>query len=123
MLYQMLADIVLIVHLAFIVFVLGGGLLVLHRSRVAWLHLPAVLWGALVEFMHWPCPLTPLENHLRELAGGVAYEGDFILHYLPPVIYPDKLTATLQILFGIVVVTVNGVIYFVVLRRHARKGR
>lgn len=120
--YQLLADIVLIVHFAFIVFVVGGGLLVLRWPRIAWLHVPAALWGALVEVMHWPCPLTPLENYLRTMAGGAAYEGDFILRYLLPVIYPDGLTATLQTMFGIVVVVVNGLIYLLVVRRRARSG-
>lgn len=121
--YQALADIVVIVHFVFIVFVVGGGLLVLRWPRIAWLHLPAALWGALVELMQWPCPLTPLENYLRERAGGVAYEGDFIMRYLPPLIYPDHLTATLQTLFGIAVIAVNGLIYFVVLRGRVRERR
>lgn len=119
--YQALADIVVTVHFAFIVFVMAGGLLVLKWSRVAWLHLPAVLWGALVELMHWSCPLTPLENYLRERAGAVAYEGDFIMRYLLPVIYPDQLTPALQTLFGVMVIAVNGLIYFVVLRGRGRK--
>lgn len=119
--YQALADIVVTVHFAFIIFVMVGGLLVLRWPRVAWLHLSAVLWGALVELMHWTCPLTPLENYLRERAGGVAYEDDFIMRYLLPVIYPDQLTPALQTLFGVMVIAVNGLIYYGVLRRRGRK--
>lgn len=119
--YQALANIVVTAHFAFIVFVMVGGLLVLKWPRVAWLHLPAVLWGALVELMHWSCPLTPLENYLREKAGGVAYEGDFIMRHLLPIIYPDHLTPALQTVFGVIVIVVNGLIYFVVIRGRVRK--
>lgn len=114
--YHLLADIVVVIHLAFIIFVIAGGLLLFRRPRLAWLHLPAAAWGALVEIMGWPCPLTPLENRFRELGGGTSYEGDFIAHYLLPIIYPENLTATIQLVLGVVVIVVNGVIYMRVIR-------
>lgn len=117
--YHLLADIVVVIHLAFIIFVIAGGLLLFRRPRLAWLHLPAAVWGALVEIMGWSCPLTPLENRFRELGGGTSYEGDFIAHYLLSIIYPENLTATTQLMLGVIVIAVNGVIYMRVIR--ARK--
>ena len=110
-LYQFLADAALAVHLAFIVFVLGGGLLALWRPRLAWLHLPAAAWGALVEIMNWTCPLTPLENHFLKLAGDTAYQGDFIARYLLPIIYPAGLTPMVQVYLGGFVIVLNCIIY------------
>ena len=115
--YQLLADLVLIVHLAFVVFVLCGGLLVLKWRRIAWLHLPAVVWGAVVEFTGWICPLTPLENWLRALGGEATYRSDFIAQYLLPVLYPEDLTRGLQLLLGTVVVVLNAAVYCWLWRR------
>ncbi len=94
--YFLLADAVVVFHFLFIAFVVAGGLLVLRRPWVAWVHLPAAFWGAFIEFAGWICPLTPLENHLRSLGGGSIYRGDFIEQYLVPVIYPSSLTAFMQ---------------------------
>lgn len=116
MIYQILADVVLVIHLLFIFFVVLGGLLALRKRWVAWLHLPAAIWGALIEFMGWYCPLTPLENDLRQLAGQSGYEGGFIEHYLLPVIYPDGLTREIQLMLGTIVVVINLAIYIYVLR-------
>jgi len=110
--YQLLADLVLIVHLAFVVFVLCGGLLVLKWRWVAWLHLPAALWGAVVEFTGWICPLTPLENWLRAQGGAVGDEYDFTARYLLPILYPGDLTRDLQFLLGTVVVLLNAAVYW-----------
>lgn len=117
MIYRLLADLVLIVHLAFIVFVVLGGILVLRRPRVAWLHIPAVIWGAYIEFFDGPCPLTPLEKHFRSLGGEAGYDGGFIEHYVTAIIYPDGLTRTIQISFGVAVVVINVIAYTVVARR------
>ncbi|MBI4938721.1 MAG: DUF2784 domain-containing protein [Nitrosomonadales bacterium] len=105
---------VLVAHLVFIAFVLGGGLLALWRPRIAWLHLPAAAWGALIEFAGWTCPLTPLENYFLELAGGVSYRGDFIARYLWPIIYPEGLVPSVQHVLGTLVVVLNCIIYAVV---------
>jgi hypothetical protein len=109
--YPLLADLVLIVHLAFVVFVLCGGLLVLRWRWIAWLHLPAAAWGAVVEFTGWICPLTPLENWLRAQGGEVGDEQDFIDRYLLPILYPEDLTRDLQLLLGTVVVVLNVAVY------------
>jgi len=109
--YPFLADLVLIVHLAFVVFVLCGGLLVLRWRWIAWLHLPAAVWGAVVEFSGWVCPLTPLENWLREQAGETGYRSDFVAYYLLPVLYPDDLTRDVQLMLGTAVLAINISVY------------
>lgn len=118
----LLANTLVLLHLAFIVFVVGGGLLVAWEKRLAWLHLPAAIWGALVEFMGWICPLTPLENRFRTLAGESGYEGGFIEHYLLPLIYPETLTAATQYVLGGLVLAINFLIYFWLWRRGTWKA-
>ncbi len=117
MIDQVLADAVLLLHLAFVVFVFGGGLLVARWPKLAWVHLPAAVWGAVVEFAGWICPLTPLENRLRERAGQAGYAGDFVEHYLLLLIYPSGLTASTQLVLGLLVLSVNLVIYTAVFAR------
>ena len=117
-----LADLVVLLHLAFILFVVLGGLLVLRRRRLMWLHLPVVVWGAAIEFVGWVCPLTPLENRLRAAAGEAGYSGGFIEHYLIPLIYPEGLTRELQWLLGALVLLVNALVYWRVLRGRAGKS-
>ncbi|MEX0733931.1 MAG: DUF2784 domain-containing protein [Steroidobacteraceae bacterium] len=111
MIYRFLADAVLVLHLAFILFVVLGGLVVLRAPRLAWLHLPAVVWGACIEIFGWICPLTPLENRLRALGGEDGYAGGFIEHYLTALIYPAGLTRNLQFLLGALVVAINLAVY------------
>lgn len=113
--YQLLSDSVLAIHFAFIAFVLLGGLFVLRQPRLAWLHLPAVVWGTIVEIMGLTCPLTPLENHFLKLAGKSAYRGDFISHYLLLMIYPEGLTLMLQRLLGMILMLLNLGIYTIVI--------
>lgn len=111
MLYRLFADLVVVLHLAFVLFVVAGALAVLRWRWWAWLHVPAFLWGALISFFGWVCPLTPLENWLRARGGGVGYRSSFIEHYLLPVLYPEQLTRSLQIGLGAVVLGVNLAIY------------
>jgi len=118
--YRILADLVVGLHFAFVVFVAIGGLLVLRWPWLAGLHLPAAAWGALIEFAGWICPLTPLENWLRRRGDGAGYEGGFIEHYILPVLYPPGLTRELQIGLGMAVLLANLVIYLYVARRLAR---
>ena len=92
MLYRILADLVVLMHLAFLVFAVLGGVLVFRWKRFAWIHIPAVLWAALIEFADWVCPLTPLENWLLQKGGGGGYQSGFIEHYIVPVVYPTVLT-------------------------------
>lgn len=117
MAYRVAADAVLLLHLAFVLFVAGGGLLVLWRRRIAWLHLPALAWGAYVEFSGRICPLTPLENRLRRLAGGSGYEGGFTEHYLLPLLYPAGLTPDIQTGLGVAALLVNAAVYAWLLTR------
>lgn len=117
MLYRMLASGVLVLHAAFILFVLFGGLLALRWRVLPWLHLPAVLWVILIELNGWICPLTPLENRLLEAAGARGYSGGFVEHYLLPLIYPPGLTPGLQALFAAIVAGVNLGVYALLWRR------
>jgi hypothetical protein len=115
--YWLLANALVLLHLAFILFVVAGGLLAVWKKQFVWLHLPAAVWGALIEFMGWTCPLTPLENRFRKLSGQADYEGGFIEHYLLPLIYPEALTAATQTLLGALVLAINFLIYFWLWRR------
>lgn len=121
MIDRLAADAVVLLHLAFIVFVVAGALLVLRDRRWAALHLPAALWGAYAELTATICPLTPLENALRQRAGAAGYEGGFIEHYLIPLIYPPGLAPAHQRWIGVVVVALNVVLYAWAWRR-SRKG-
>ena len=118
MIYRSLADLVLVLHLAFIVFVVAGGLLSLRWRRAPFVHLPAALWGVFVEVSGGACPLTPLENALRRAAGASGYSGGFIEHYLVPTIYPATLSQPVQLLLAGLVVLTNALVYSVVWRRY-----
>jgi hypothetical protein len=117
MLERIAADAVLLVHFGFVLFVVLGGLLLLRWPRVAWVHLPAVVWAALVELNGWICPLTPLEVSLRQASGEAGYAGDFLEHYLVALLYPEGLTGGTQLGFGIAVVAINVAFYALVARR------
>lgn len=111
MLFQILADLLVIIHFAFVIFVVVGGLLVLKWRKVIFVHLPAAIWGALIEFAGWICPLTPLENWLRKQGGASGYSGDFVNHYIIPILYPAGLTRDVQVVLGMLVIVVNIAIY------------
>jgi hypothetical protein len=115
--YRLAADGFLLLHLAFILFVLTGGALVAWKRWIVWLHLPAAIWGMSIEFVGWICPLTPLENQFRELSGEAGYAGGFIEHYLLPLIYPDWLTLEVRYVLGSLVLVINAMIYFRLWRR------
>jgi hypothetical protein len=117
MIYKLLADLVSLAHLAFVLFVVLGGIAVWWTPRLAWLHLPAVAWGVLIEFMGWICPLTPWEQGLRRLAGDKGYSGGFVEHYLLPLLYPDGLTRNVQIFLGLLVLAINAAAYALIFRR------
>jgi Protein of Unknown function (DUF2784) len=116
-----LADVVVVLHFTFVLFVIFGGLLVLRWPRLAYVHLPIAVYGALIEFFGWVCPLTPLEKRLRESAGLGGYEGGFVEHYILPVIYPSGLTRGVQLVLGSLVIGVNLLIYAVIARRRRRR--
>jgi hypothetical protein len=117
MVYRGLADLVVVIHLAFVLFAVLGGFLVLKWKRYAWIHVPTVVWAALIEFAGWVCPLTPFENWLRERGGAIVYRSGFVEHYILPLLYPTGLTRRLQIALGLLVLILNLVIYGWVWRR------
>lgn len=119
---SVLADVVLALHTAFVVFVVLGGLLVLRWPGVAWAHVPCAAWGAVVELAGWVCPLTPLEIWLRGQAGERAYEGSFLAHYFEPILYPSGLTREVQMWLGVGVIVLNAGIYWMVWRRRGGAG-
>lgn len=122
MLYRLLADVVLAVHFLFIVFVVIGGLLVLRWGRVAWLHVPSVVWGAAIEFRNGVCPLTPLEKFFRQRGGQSTYEHGFIENYLLPIVYPAGMTREIQLALGIGALAVNLAIYGWILRSRLKRS-
>ena len=121
MIARVAADLLVIVHFAFIAFVVLGGFLVLKWERVAVLHIPCVVWGTLIEFRGWVCPLTPLENHFREAAGGAGYSGGFIDQYVMSLVYPEGLTRGMQISLGVMILALNLCVYGVLLVHRANR--
>ena len=123
MAFRLAADVVLVIHFAFIAFVVAGGILVARWPRLAWGHLPAAAWGAYVEIAGRICPLTYLENRLRMDAGEAGYSESFIEHYLLPVIYPGGLTRTMQLILATIVIVINvGIYSYLLLRRRKRRN-
>jgi hypothetical protein len=122
MLIAVLADLVVVLHLAFVLFVVLGGLLALRWRWMPALHLPAAAWGVFVEITGRICPLTPLEQRLRSGVGASAYEGDFVERYLIPIVYPPSLTREVQVALAAFVILVNVAIYTIVWRRRAQLG-
>jgi len=119
--YQLLADGVVVLHLFFILFVVLGGIMTLVRPKVIWVHIPCVLWAIIIELTGKICPLTPLENELRARAGQGMYSGDFVMHYIEPMIYLEGLTRQLQIILGVIVALVNMIVYIWIYIRKKQK--
>jgi hypothetical protein len=120
--YSLLADLVLIIHLLFIAFVVAGGFLVLRKPKLAWLHLPAAVWGILIEWYRLPCPLTPLEKWALLHAGKTSYEGGFIGHYLIPIIYPGPMPMWLTAFLAIAVLLIN-ISFYTIIWKHKHKHK
>lgn len=121
--YRAAADVVLVVHFLWVVFVILGGLLALRWRRVAWVHIPVALYGAAIEFLGFICPLTPLEVWLRRRGGEAGYEGGFIEHYITATLYPSGLTRPVQLALGLGVLLINGTVYFFWWRRFRASGK
>lgn len=121
LIYRIAADGVVVIHLGFILFVFLGGFTLWRWPRMIWVHVPTAVWGGLVELIGAPCPLTPLENHLRTLGHTETYGGGFIDHYIMPIVYPPGLTRETQVVLGVLVVGINFFIYFRFLTRQRRE--
>ena len=121
MIWGVLAEVIVVLHFCFVLFVLFGGALALRWPKVVWVHLPAAAWGALISFAGWICPLTPLEKWLRRQGGAAGYEGGFVEHYILPVLYPRGLTHEVQIALGLIVILLNVFIYRHVYRQFRRR--
>ena len=117
MLHRLLADGLVLIHGLWLVFVVGGALLAIRWPRVAWVHIPAVVWGVLIELQGWVCPLTPLENELRRMGGQAGYAGGFIERYVTGFVYPAGLTREIQIALGVALLVLNVALYAWVWRR------
>jgi hypothetical protein len=120
--FAILAGLLVAAHLAFVIFAVAGGVLVLRWRRVAWLHVPAVVWAAYIEVSGGICPLTPVENQWRARAGLDPYSGDFIARYVFPALYPEGLTFEIQLALGILVLVVNAAVYAVLLGMRRRQA-
>lgn len=117
MLYRLCADLIVLFHFAFILFVIFGGFPVLRWPRLAWLHVPIVLWAIGIECAGFICPLTPLENFFRTRAGEGGYDSGFIEHYIVAIIYPQGLTRQIQFLLAALLIAINLTLYLLILRR------
>jgi hypothetical protein len=117
--YAVMADITVLIHALFVLFVVFGGVAALRWKRLLWFHLPAVIWGGAIELLGWVCPLTYLENFLRRLGGEAGYRGTFIEQYLEPVLYPLGMARHSHIILGLSAIFINLVIY----RRLWRRSR
>lgn len=111
MLLRLAADFVLVLHFAFILFVIGGAFLVMRYAWLAYLHIPASTWGAFIELTGRICPLTTAENYFRRAAGDAGYATSFVEHYIVPIIYPAGLTRTTQYWLAGIVILINVVLY------------
>jgi hypothetical protein len=116
MIYRLLADFVVIIHVGFVLFVVLGGFLLRRWPKLVYAHVPAAVWGVLIEIAGWVCPLTPLENSLRARGGQARYEGDFIEHYILPVLYPHGIHRITQLLLGVIALAINAVAYALYVR-------
>ncbi len=121
MLYRVLADLVVLVHALFVLFVVGGGIVVLRWRRLAWLHLPAAAWGVAIELGGWVCPLTYLENYFRRMGGETGYSGTFIGRYVEPLLYWPGLTRHYQLTLGLAAFLIN-LAFYVLIWRGRRRG-
>jgi hypothetical protein len=121
--YAVLAGAVVLLHMLFVAFAVSGAVLALRWRWLPWIHLPAVLWAAFIEFSGGICPLTPIENELRAAAGLDYYSGDFIAEYLFPLLYPEGLTRQAQVVIGSLVIAINVAAYGWLFRRRVATAR
>ena len=119
--YEFAADLTLIVHFAFIIFVVFGALLFFVSTKIIYVHVPALIWGIYIELTHSVCPLTYLENWFLQKANLTTYSEGFIQNYLVPIVYPKNLTDNLQIYFAIVLIVANMIMYGLIISKSKKK--
>ena len=115
--YELAADIILIIHFLFIIFVIFGAFLFFVAKKIVFIHIPAIIWGSYIELTHSICPLTYLENWFLHKANLITYSGGFIQNYLVPIVYPVNITKDLQIFLGIGIIVINIVIYAFIINK------
>jgi len=123
MLYRLCADVLVVIHLSFVVFAIFGGIMLIRWRRAVWLHIPAVVVAVLAEFAGWICPLTYIENWLRIKGGQAGYSGGFVEHYIVPILYPPGLTRGIQVALGLFILTLNAIVYWLVFARRPKEVR
>jgi hypothetical protein len=123
MIYRLLADLVLVLHFAFVIFAVFGGALVLRYPNMLKVHLLALSWAIVVQWADWVCPLTPLENYLRGLGGEAGYDGSFVEHFVLKILYPQELTPELRTMLGLVLIIMNVAVYTFVMAGKRRQAR
>ena len=121
--YALLTDALIVFHFLFVGFVIFGGVVVLRWHRAAFIHLPAAAWGVFIEWSGFLCPLTPLENYLRQQAGLDVYQGGFVDHYIMPVLYPAGLTRDTQMVLGALILVINVSLYAIAFTRDSRRKK
>ena len=119
--YDLAANLTLIVHFAFIIFVVFGALLFFVSTKIIYVHVPALIWGIYIELTHSVCPLTYLENWFLQKANLTTYSEGFIQNYLVPIVYPKHLTDNLQIYFAIVLIVANMIMYGLIISKSKKK--
>jgi hypothetical protein len=123
MIYRLLADLVLVLHFAFVIFAVFGGVLVLRYPNMLKVHLLALSWAIVVQWADWVCPLTPLENYLRGLGGEAGYDGSFVEHFVLKILYPQELTPELRTMLGLALIIMNVAVYTFVMAGKRRQAR
>ena len=115
--FEIFATLALLLHFSFILFVIFGAILILKFKKVIYVHIPAVAWGAYIELSHSICPLTHLENYFLKKAGKDQYSVDFIENYIFKIIYPPALNYEIQTYLGVILIFVNLLIYYYIVKK------
>ena len=121
--YEVAANLTLIVHFVFIIFVVFGALLFLVSTKIIYVHVPALIWGIYIEFTHSVCPLTYLENWFLQKANLTTYSEGFIQNYLVLIVYPKNLTEDLQTYLAIVLIVINMIMYGLIINKSKKNNQ
>ena len=115
--FEIFATLALLLHFSFILFVIFGAILILKFKKIIYVHIPAVTWGVYIELSHSTCPLTHLENFFLKKAGKDQYSVDFIENYIFKIIYPPALNYEIQTYLGVILIFVNLLIYYYIVKK------